>query len=63
MDNKELLTEIRELRADVKEARKEFHKELSELKKEFFIFKGKAFGLITVLSTLIGYAVDLFKHK
>jgi uncharacterized membrane protein YukC len=63
MTNDQLLQEIRELRNDVKDARKEFHKELGELKKEFFIFKGKAFGFITLLSVLIGYAIDLIKHK
>jgi hypothetical protein len=63
MDNKELFTEIRELRADVKDARREFHKELNELKREFFLFKGKAFGFITLLSTVIGYAIDLLKNK
>jgi hypothetical protein len=52
MTNDELLEEIRELRKDVK-----------RLHEEFFLFKGKAFGFITLLSTVISYAIDFIKHK
>lgn len=48
MDNTELLAEIRLMREDMK-----------ELQKEFYIFKGKAFGFITLLSFLVSFIKDL----
>lgn len=51
MNSDELLTEIRELRQDIK-----------ELKKEFYLFKGKSAALITFLTAVSSYIVDLIKH-
>lgn len=48
MDNTELLEEIRLNREEIK-----------NLQKEFFIFKGKAFGFLTVLVAL----AEIVKNK
>lgn len=52
MNTDELLEEIRELRQDIK-----------ELKKEFFLFKGRATGLIAFLTAASSYVIDIIKHK
>jgi len=50
MKDNDLLDEIRELRRDIK-----------ELKKEFYLFKGKSLGLISILSVLASYLMDIIK--
>lgn len=52
MTNEDLLAEIRELRQDIK-----------ELKKEFYIFKGKAFSFISILSVGINYLIQFITNK
>jgi hypothetical protein len=53
MENGELLTEIRMLRS-----------EITDLKKEFYIFKGKAFAFISILSVIGNFLVEYVKgHK
>jgi hypothetical protein len=63
MTNQELMREIRELRTDMKEAHIEQAREIADLKKEFYLFKGKAFGFISILTTGIGFLIDYIKHK
>lgn len=52
MDNKDLLEEIRLNR-----------KEIQSLKQEFFIFKGKAYGFIAVISIVVNAAIAWFTKK
>ena len=61
--NQELMNEIRELRKEQVDSHREMQQEIKELKKEFYLFKGKAFGFITFLSTGIGFLLDYLKHK
>lgn len=50
MTNEELYKEIREMRKDIK-----------DLSRELYIFKGKAFGFIALLSFVINAGMSLFK--
>lgn len=52
MDNKDLLEEIRMVREDIK-----------ELQKEFFVFKGKSLGFISILTFIASFVVDYIKGK
>jgi len=52
MDNKDLLEEIRLVRKDIR-----------DLNREFYIFKGKAFGMIAGLSAFFGIFIDQIKTK
>lgn len=52
MTNQELLEEIRENRREIK-----------KLHKDFYIFKGKAYGFIALLSIIINAAITLFLKK
>lgn len=52
MDNEELLAEIRLVREDIK-----------ELQREFYIFKGKSFGVIAVLSVVFSFLSDFIKQR
>lgn len=63
MTNEEIVAEIRELKNDMQDAHKEQREEMRELKKEFYLFKGKAFGLISILTTGIGFFISYFKDK
>lgn len=64
MTNNELMEEIRDLRNERKRDHRELQIELHELKKEFYIFKGKAFGFISLLSVVFNLALTyLFKTK
>jgi hypothetical protein len=63
MTNEEIVAEIRELKNDMQEAHKEQREEMAELKKEFYLFKGKAFGLISFLTTGIGFFINYLKDK
>ena len=49
MTNVELFDEIKELRKDVK-----------VLHKDFYIFKGKAYGFIALLSVIINVGISYF---
>lgn len=57
--NKELLEEIRLNRIEVKKLEGKF----DELSRDFYFFKGKAFGLITVLAIVINVAVHYIKGE
>lgn len=63
MTNEEIVAEIRELKNDMQEAHAEQRKEMAELKKEFYLFKGKAFGFISILTTGFGLIFDYLKNK
>ena len=63
MTNQELMQEIKELKEEMQSAHKEQREEMRELKKEFYLFKGKAFGFISILTTGIGFLFDYLKHK
>jgi hypothetical protein len=52
MDNKDLLQEIRLVREDIK-----------DLQKEFYIFKGKAFGFISLMSFVFSIFSSYLKDK
>lgn len=52
MTNQELMEEIKALRKDIK-----------DLSKEFYIFKGKAFGFISLLTVIFNLAFNLFINK
>lgn len=52
MDKNELLEEIRLNR-----------KEIQQLHKEFYVFKGKAFGFISLLSILLNIALNFITKK
>jgi hypothetical protein len=52
MDNKELLEEVRLIREDIR-----------ELHKDFYAFRGKAFGMIAGLSMFFGLLADHIKNK
>jgi hypothetical protein len=61
MTNQELLKA--QNRKEQKSESEKIQDELKELKKEFYLFKGKAFGFISVLTTGITFLVDFLKHK
>ena len=63
MTNQEIMKELRELRKEQVDSHKEMQAEIKELKKEFYLFKGKAFGFISLLTTGVGFLVDYLKHK
>jgi hypothetical protein len=63
MTNQELLKAIEQNRKEQKGESEKIQDELKELKKEFYLFKGKAFGFISVLTTGITFLVDFLKHK
>ncbi len=63
MTNQEIMKEIRELRKEQIDSHKEMQNELKELKKEFYLFKGKTFGFISILTTGISFLVDYLKTK
>ncbi len=63
MTNQELLKAIEQNRKEQKGESEKIQDELKELKKEFYLFKGKAFGFISVLTTGISLLVDFLKHK
>ena len=63
MTNQELMREIKELKEDMQAAHREQREEMRELKKEFYLFKGKAFGLISILTTGIGFFINYLKDK
>ncbi len=63
MTNQELMEEIKSLRSDRREDHKELQSELKELKKEFYIFKGKAFGFISLLSVCFNLAFNYLINK
>jgi hypothetical protein len=63
MTNQELLKAIEQNRKEQKSESEKIQDELKELKKEFYLFKGKAFGFISVLTTGITFLVDFLKHK
>ncbi len=52
MTNKELYEEIKEIREDIQ-----------GLSKEFYIFKGKAFGFMTLMSAVFGFIADFVIKK
>lgn len=52
MTNQELMEEIKALRKDV-----------ASLSKEFYVFKGKAFGFISLLSVGFNLALNYFITK
>ena len=52
MENKDLLDEIRLNR-----------KEIQSLKQEFFIFKGKAYGFIAVVSIIVNASIAWLMRK
>lgn len=56
MTNQELYKEIKELRRDFQEFKDNHHK-------EFYLFKGKAFGFITFLSVVFGFIADFINKK
>jgi hypothetical protein len=63
LTNKELLQEIKEARNETKEDFESLRRELAELKREFYLFKGKAFGFISVLTTIASFAIEYAKRK
>lgn len=63
MTNQELMREIKELRKEQVDSHREMQAEIKELKREFYLFKGKAFGFISLLTTGVGFLVDYLKHK
>jgi hypothetical protein len=63
MNNKELMEEIRILRKEQQAAHADLTKEMQELKKEFYIFKGKAFGFISLLTVIFNVAFSYVFHK
>lgn len=63
MTNQELMQEIKDLRKEQSEQHKEMQSELKELKKEFYLFKGKTAGLITIFTTGISFLLDYLKTK
>ena len=52
MTNQELYEELKAVREDI-----------GDLTKEFYLFKGKAFGFIIVLSGLINAGISLLNSK
>ena len=63
MTNEQLLEEIRELRKDVKEEFRMMRQDSSDLKKEFYIFKGKAAFLMATLSMVFSVVANYFRDK
>ena len=57
------MDEIKSLRDERKEDHKDLQNELKELKKEFYLFKGKAFGFISLLSVGFNLAFNYFITK
>lgn len=62
MTNQDLKDYIKEEIKDVKEELKEMRQEHKIMHKDFYLFKGKAYGLIGVLSIVINYVLQ-FWHK
>jgi hypothetical protein len=63
MTNQELKEEIVRSREMSEKRHLALEKEIKDLKKEFYLFKGKAFGFISILTTGIGFFIDYLKHK
>lgn len=63
MTNQELMQEIKDLRKEQSEQHREMQSELKELKKEFYIFKGRTLGMVSVLTTFISLAIEFIKGK
>lgn len=59
MTNQELYSEIKELRDELKEVRDE----IKVLHKDFYLFKGKAFGFLSLLSVGLNLALDHWFKK
>ncbi len=57
------MDEIKDLRRENLEESRLIRAEMSDLKKEFYLFKGKAFGFMGLLSILFSIAVDFIKGK
>ena len=56
MTNQELYEEIKELRKEIRE-------DLKALQQDFFLFKGKAFGFISLLSVVTSLAFNYLIKK
>jgi len=52
MTNQELMEEIREKRAEIK-----------KIHESFYLFKGKAYGFIAVMSIIINASIAYFTRK
>lgn len=63
MNNEELLAEIKELRKDMKSGFQEQKVDHLDLRKEFYIFKGKAMGFMGTTSVIFAFFVDYLKKK
>jgi hypothetical protein len=59
MTNQELYAEIKNLRNDVKNV----EDEVKGLTKEFYLFKGKAFGFITILTGVFTFVGNYLVKK
>lgn len=59
MTNQELYKELQLLRREVQTAREIDSKERAEMLKEFYLFKGKAFGFMSLLSVVFALVSKL----
>jgi len=64
MTNQELYNLIKEMKAEMKTDREADLLARQDMTKEFYLFKGKAFGFMVVLSGAFAFVSDyLFKTK
>lgn len=59
MTNEDLAKEIYLIRDDIKAIDKKFSKGISTINENFFVFKGKAYGFMLLLSILINVGVGI----
>ncbi|MEE4245162.1 MAG: hypothetical protein V2I33_07110 [Kangiellaceae bacterium] len=62
MTNHELFKELKETREELREEMKALREEHKQLHKDFYLFKGKSFGFIGLLTFVINFAMQ-FWHK
>lgn len=60
MTNQELYDLIKELRKELRDGREADSQERAAMAKEFYLFKGKAFGFIGLLSVVSGFISSYF---
>ena len=63
LTNQELMQEIKDMRKEHISSHKDLQAEIRDLKREFYLFKGKAFAFIGMVGMAINFAIEYAKRK
>ena len=63
LTNQELMQEIKDMRKEHISSHKDLQGEIRDLKREFYLFKGKAFAFIGMVGMAINFAIEYAKRK